>query len=94
MYRMPAPSEGESSTSHRRADWAARTHNAETQATLDDDARYFLHQSISSPCLSVVARAEGAYIEDPQGRRYLDFHGNNVHHITLRCTSTHAGNSP
>jgi 4-aminobutyrate aminotransferase len=31
--------------------------------------------------LSVVAKAEGAYIEDTNGMRYLDFHGNNVHHI-------------
>jgi 4-aminobutyrate aminotransferase len=48
---------------------------------LDEDARLFLHQSVSTPCLSAIARAEGAWIEDMQGRRYLDFHGNNVHHI-------------
>jgi 4-aminobutyrate aminotransferase len=48
---------------------------------LADDARCFLHQSVSTPCLSTIARAEGAYIEDTQGNRYLDFHGNNVHHI-------------
>ena len=29
----------------------------------------------------MVTKAEGAYIEDTNGRRYLDFHGNNVHHI-------------
>ena len=48
---------------------------------LDEDAKYFLHQSVSTPCLSTIARAEGAYIEDTQGRKFLDFHGNNVHHI-------------
>jgi len=46
-----------------------------------EDARYFLHQSVSSPCLTAIRRAEGIWIEDVQGRRYMDFHGNNVHHI-------------
>jgi 4-aminobutyrate aminotransferase len=45
------------------------------------DERVFLRQSASTPCLSAVHRAEGAWIEDCDGRRYLDFHGNNVHHI-------------
>lgn len=31
--------------------------------------------------MNAVARAEGAYLWDVAGRRYLDFHGNNVHHI-------------
>lgn len=77
----PAQSEGETNMSPRRAAWAARTHDAETLALLEEDARLFLHQSVSTPCLSAIARAEGAWIEDLQGRRYLDFHGNNVHHI-------------
>ena len=67
--------------SNRRAKWGEKTHNSETLAILDEDARYFLSQSVSSPCLSVVSGAEGAYIEDTNGHRYLDFHGNNVHHI-------------
>jgi 4-aminobutyrate aminotransferase len=77
----PAQSEGETNMSPRRAAWADRTHDAETMALVDEDARLFLHQSVSTPCLSTIARAEGAWIEDMQGRRYLDFHGNNVHHI-------------
>jgi len=79
--RPPLQSEGEINTSARRADWARRTHDAETRERLSEDARYFLHQSVSTPCLSEIVKAEGAYIEDRQGRRYLDFHGNNVHHI-------------
>ena len=79
--RMPASSEGESNVSNKRAKWGEKTHNSETLAILEEDARYFLSQSVSSPCLSVVAGAEGAHIEDTNGRRYLDFHGNNVHHI-------------
>jgi len=77
----PTLSEGESNRSKKRAQWEAETHNTETRVILEDDARYFLSQSVSSPCLSVIAKAEGAYIEDTNGRRYLDFHGNNVHHI-------------
>ena len=44
-------------------------------------SRYFLHQSLSTPCLNVLKSAQGAWIEDLQGRRYLDFHGNNVHQV-------------
>jgi 4-aminobutyrate aminotransferase len=29
----------------------------------------------------VVRKAEGIWLEDVDGRRYMDFHGNNVHHI-------------
>ena len=79
--QRPTLSEGESNTSKWRAEWEAKTHNTETQAILAEDAHYFLSQAVSSPCLSVLAKAEGAYIEDTNGRRYLDFHGNNVHHI-------------
>ena len=74
-------SEGESNRSNKRVNWEANTHNTETRKILAEDANYFLSQSVSSPCLSVVVKAEGAYIEDTNGHRYLDFHGNNVHHI-------------
>ena len=81
MTKIPALAESEVNTTSRRKRWAERTHNKSTQHLLEEDARYFLRQSVSTPCLSTIARAEGAYIEDTQGRRYLDFHGNNVHHI-------------
>ena len=74
-------SEGEINTSQRRIAWAQRTHDKNTRNLIAEDAQHFLHQSVSTPCMSVIAKAEGAYIEDTQGRRYLDFHGNNVHHI-------------
>ena len=48
---------------------------------LDRDADAFMHQSLSSPCVSTIAKAEGIWIEDMDGRRYMDFHGNSVHHI-------------
>ncbi|MCW5750782.1 MAG: aspartate aminotransferase family protein [Alphaproteobacteria bacterium] len=77
----PAQSEGEINTSARRRAWAERNLGDASRRALAEDQRYFLRQSVSTPCLSVVTRAEGAYIEDAEGRRYLDFHGNNVHHI-------------
>ena len=73
--------EGESNTSQARRAWAARHPDAATRDLLARDADAFLHQSLSSPCVSTIARAEGIWIEDTAGRRYMDFHGNSVHHI-------------
>jgi 4-aminobutyrate aminotransferase len=73
--------EGESNSSAARGEWAARQDDAATRHLLARDAAAFLHQSLSSPCVSAIARAEGIWIEDTAGRRYMDFHGNSVHHI-------------
>ena len=70
--------------SSRRKEWAARNIDAETQKWLDEDSRYFLHQSLSTPCLNVLTACDGVYLEDLQGRRYLDFHGNSVHQVGFR----------
>ncbi|WP_051241422.1 (R)-1-hydroxy-2-aminoethylphosphonate ammonia-lyase [Stappia stellulata] len=76
-----AHTEGEANTSAARAAWRAASRHAATDALLERDANAFLHQSLSSPCLSAIARAEGIWIEDVAGRRFMDFHGNSVHHI-------------
>ncbi len=78
---MITHTEGESNTSQARRDWAARHPDAGTRDLLARDAGAFLHQSLSSPCVSTIAKAEGIWIEDTAGRRYMDFHGNSVHHI-------------
>ena len=67
--------------SPQRREWAEHNVDPAMQAMLEEDARYFLHQSPSTPCLAVVKKAEGIWIEDTAGRRYMDFHGNSVHHI-------------
>src|SRR5882724_3674084 len=67
-------------SSHRRA-WSRGHINAETRRWLEADAKYFLHQSLSTPCLNVLSTCEGASIQDLRGRKYLDFHGNNVHQV-------------
>jgi 4-aminobutyrate aminotransferase len=48
---------------------------------VEEDARAFLHQAASTPCLSAVQRAEGVFVEEVGGRRFMDFHGNSVHHL-------------
>ena len=79
--RPPEHTEGEANTSVARAEWAARATDAKTRDLLDRDANAFLHQALSSPCASTIAKAEGIWIEDTAGRRFMDFHGNSVHHI-------------
>lgn len=73
--------EGESNTSDARKDWLLKSVGAKSAPLLKRDAEAFLHQSLSSPCVSTIAKADGIWIEDMDGRRYMDFHGNSVHHI-------------
>lgn len=77
----PDRSEGDVNLSPARSDWQQRALDDATRRLLDEDARYFLHQSLSTPCLNALRSCEGSTIEDTQGRRYLDFHGNNVHQV-------------
>lgn len=74
-------SEGDINISHRRDRWQAENLGDETRSLLAEDTRYFLKQSLSTPCLNAMRKCEGIYIEDLQGRRYMDFHGNNVHQV-------------
>ena len=74
-------SEGDINISLHRAEWQDAVLNTETRDLLEEDARYFLHQSLSTPCMNALRACEGIYIEDLQGRRYMDFHGNNVHQV-------------
>ena len=74
-------SEGDINISARRQAWQKTNIDAESRALLDEDARYFLKQSLSTPCLNIMRTCEGIYIDDFQGRRYMDFHGNNVHQV-------------
>ena len=74
-------SEGDVNFSSNRQAWAASQINDETRKLLEEDARYFLHQSLSTPCLNVLKSCEGASMTDWQGRELLDFHGNSVHQV-------------
>jgi len=77
----PTQSEGDVNLSSRRRRWQAEHLDEATRALLARDSDAFLHQSVSTPCLNAIRKAEGIWIEDLAGRRYMDFHGNNVHHV-------------
>lgn len=65
-------------TPNRRKYWQRNLSEA-TKAWFDQDAKYFLHQSLSTPVLNVLSKAEGIYIRDLDGKQYIDMHGNGVH---------------
>ncbi|MBL7751617.1 MAG: aminotransferase class III-fold pyridoxal phosphate-dependent enzyme, partial [Chitinophagaceae bacterium] len=83
MNKTPLLTEGDVNLSPFRAEWIEGLDH-ETNELLQSDARYFLHQSLSTPCLNVIESAEGIYITDIQGKKYMDFHGNNVHQVGHR----------
>ena len=78
---QPSQSEGDVNHTPRRSAWQRDHLDESTRELLARDSAAFLHQSVSTPCLSAICRAEGIWIEDTSGRLYMDFHGNNVHHV-------------
>ena len=74
-------SEGDINISKHRDAWQRANIDDQSRALLAEDERYFLKQALSTPCLNTMGRCEGIYIEDLQGKRYMDFHGNNVHQV-------------
>lgn len=76
--------EGDINLSPHRERWQAEQLAKSTRAALAEDAQHFIHQAMSTPCLNALRAAEGSWIEDIEGRRYLDFHGNNVHQVGFR----------
>src|ERR1700761_1813507 len=73
--------EGDVNLSNSRVRWQEKNLSAHTRSLLEEDAELFLHQALSSPCLNAISSAQGSYIEDMDGRRFLDFHGNSVHQL-------------
>jgi 4-aminobutyrate aminotransferase len=74
-------SEGDVNLSANRRNWLDSHVDQETHGLLEQDAQYFLHQSLSTPCLGVLRSCSGATITDWQGRALLDFHGNAAHQV-------------
>jgi 4-aminobutyrate aminotransferase len=77
----PTQSESDVNLTPLRAAWQAAHLDEASRRLLARDDAAFLHQSVSTPCLAPIVKAEGLFIEDMGGRRYMDFHGNNVHHV-------------
>ncbi|MCS0026037.1 aspartate aminotransferase family protein [Vibrio alginolyticus] len=74
-------SEGDVNTTPARQAWNASMDDERAQALLKRDSEVFLHQAMSTPCLDTLEAAEGIYIQDATGKKYMDFHGNNVHQL-------------
>lgn len=74
-------SEGDVNTTPARQAWNASMDDESTQALLKRDSEVFLHQAMSTPCLDTLEAAEGIYIQDATYKKYMDFHGNNVHQL-------------
>jgi 4-aminobutyrate aminotransferase len=72
--------EGDINLSKERKEWI---HGLPDDAIeiLQTDASFFLHQALSTPCLDVITDCSGPYIINSQGKKILDFHGNNVHQV-------------
>ena len=73
--------EGDINISDLRNEFTAEHLDDATRTVLAEDALYFLHQSLSTPCLNVLQHVEGSSLVDAAGRRILDFHGNSVHQV-------------
>jgi 4-aminobutyrate aminotransferase len=71
--------EGDVNFSEERRKWDNQIVDPETREILNDDSRYFLHQSMSTPCLDVLHKCKCSGMTTISGRYLLDFHGNNVH---------------
>ncbi|GAA5645019.1 aspartate aminotransferase family protein [Vibrio proteolyticus] len=81
---IPQPnlhSEGDINTTPARQAWNSSIDDENTQTLLQRDRQVFLHQAMSTPCLDALQAADGIYIQDTAGKRYMDFHGNNVHQL-------------
>jgi 4-aminobutyrate aminotransferase len=73
--------EGDINLTTQRQAWHEQHLSETTRALLAEDSKVFLHQALSTPCLNVLRGAQGVSLEDVEGRSYIDFHGNNVHHV-------------
>jgi 4-aminobutyrate aminotransferase len=89
MDNNSLPGEGDMNFSEERRNWDEMIHDPLTRELLNEDARYFLHQSMSTPSLDVLSECKGSSMITFSGRYLFDFHGNNVHQIgqinTCRC---------
>lgn len=81
MHSPIDASEGDVNLSPHRGAWQAAHLDEATRALLEEDARWFLHQSMSTPCLNALQSAQGSWLTDLAGRRILDFHGNSLHQV-------------
>jgi 4-aminobutyrate aminotransferase len=80
MTIAPAESESDTNSGDRRQDWSIQR-SPDDDFVLRRDAASYLKQAVSTPCLTSIEGADGAYIFGADGTPYLDFHGNSSHQI-------------
>ena len=73
--------EGDFNSTPLRHMWQDQNIDAKVRETLSRDENFFLHQSLSTPCLTEIVNCEGSYLIDASGRKFLDFHGNSLHQV-------------
>lgn len=71
--------QGDVNTTPNRKKYWAKNLSGQAKKWFEEDTKYFLHQSLSTPVLNVISRAYGATIEDLNGNKYIDMHGNGIH---------------
>jgi 4-aminobutyrate aminotransferase len=76
----PAQSESDTNTSARRRAWDAGR-APEDEAVVARDAAVYLRQAVSTPVLASITGARGSRLHGPDGRSWLDFHGNSAHQL-------------
>lgn len=74
-------SEGDTNHSSLREKWGQNESVKVAENLLERDSNVFLHQSLSTPCLDNIVQTDGIYLVDSAGKKYMDFHGNNVHQL-------------
>ena len=73
--------EGDFNNTPVRKAWQEQHVDPGSRKTLVEDEKFFLHQSLSTPCLTEIVSSNGSYITDASGNHYLDFHGNSLHQV-------------
>ncbi|SEN15048.1 4-aminobutyrate aminotransferase apoenzyme [bacterium A37T11] len=81
---MHLKTEGDINLSVERKAWQENMDDPLTTEILEKDSLFFLHQSLSTPCLDVLESTESIYLTNVQGNKYMDFHGNSVHQLGYR----------
>jgi 4-aminobutyrate aminotransferase len=80
MLNYQLKAEGDINLTASRTNWN-NSLPTEINEILAKDSDVFLHQSLSTPCLDVLADCDGVYIVNTRGKRIFDFHGNNLHQV-------------
>ncbi len=71
--------QGDVNTGINREKYWERNLSPKARSICEKDNRYFLHQNLSTPVMNVLSKTHGIFIEDINGKTYMDMHGNGVH---------------